>query len=221
MKNISINLIQHKKYPKLKTSHILLGNGTENCSITKGRILNKSSVRKFEEIGSVVGINIFSPSHKFVGYSSPGIDNNLENIKTFVTEKINELREMKRYKDDEISAIIYGGLAYDSKNPYSMATCDIVDTFEAACEAENVKPVIISGKYKENKEDFNSYIGENQIIFWGDLIDKVKLSSKNSPKEMIERLEKIFEYVKIPEFNIVKLIEDFTGKTKHLAEIQK
>ena len=97
----------------------------------------------------------------------------------------------------------------------------MVDTFEAACEAEGVKPTIITGRNSEDLGDFSAYVGEEQLTLWGDLINKIDLTKKASEKQIIKFLERLFEYVKIPENTAVKIIDDYNGTTKYLSKLEE
>ena len=153
--------------------------------------------------------------------SSPEVDTNDKLSKDYFARQINEVREASRCKDEEVSGVIYGGLAYDINNPLSENSCNMVDTFEAACQAEGVKPTIITGRNSADLGNFSAYIGEEQLTLWGDLINKIDLTKKASEKQIIKFLERLFEYVKIPENTAVKIIDDYNGTTKYLSKLEE
>ena len=221
MNKFTINLAQ-KKYPLLRNGNVLFGNGlVDSFSINNGRIFQNSTVKKIENIMPSLGVVFSTPTHKFIGCSSPEINSNCNLFRDTFMRTINDIRETSKCKDEEVSAIIYGGLAYDSKEPLSEISCRMVDTFEEACEAEGVKPTIITGRNSEDLGDFSAYVGEEQLTLWGDLINKIDLTKKASEKQIIKFLERLFEYVKIPENTAVKIIEDYNGTTKYLSKLEE
>lgn len=220
MNKFTINLAQ-KKYPNLKNKGILFGNGEmDKFSVNNGRIFVNKTIKRVENMMPALGVVFSTPTHKYVACSSPYVDSNSLSKDCF-TKAIDEVRKASKCKDEEVSGVIYGGLAYDSKDPYSEISCRMVDTFEEACEAEGVKPTIITGRNSEDLGDFSAYVGEEQLTLWGDLINKIDLTKKASEKQIVKILEKLFEYVKIPENTAVKVLEDYNGTTKYLSKLEE
>lgn len=221
MTNFTINLAQ-KKYPILRNNNIFFGDGlVDSFSAQNGRVFINKTVKKIENVAPALGIVFSTPTHKFITCSSPEVDTNDKLSKDYFARQINEVREASGCKDEEVSGVIYGGLAYDINNPLSENSCNMVDTFEAACQAEGVKPTIITGRNSADLGNFSAYIGEEQLTLWGDLINKIDLTKKASEKQIIKFLERLFEYVKIPENTAVKIIDDYNGTTKYLSKLEE
>ena len=219
MSQFTINLAPKKIYPLLKNNKIFYGNGSVDLfSFNNGRFFNNTTTKKIENIGNTLAIGFSTPTHKFIACSSPDVDYNYQHSRDFFAKKINELREQSRHND--VDGIVYGGMAYDIGDPLSEISCGIVDSFEAACKAEGIEPTIISGRYNAKLGDFNSYIGEEQLVFWGDLVDKIDLTKDASRKQIIKALEKLFEYVKVSENIAIKIIDEFSSSAKRLDRKQ-
>ena len=220
MTKFTINLAQ-KKYPALKNTGILLGNGElANFTVNNGRVFVNKTIKRVENMMPSLGIVFSTPTHKYIACSSPYCDKDSILTKDCFTKAIDDVRKASKCKDEEVSGVIYGGLAYDSSDPLSEISCRMVDTFEEACKAEGVKPTIITGRNSEDFGDFSAYVGDEQLTLWGDLINKIDLTKKASEKQIIKILNKLFEYVNIPENTAIKIIDEYNGGTKHLSKLE-
>ena len=220
MLSTTINFLPNRVYPTLASSGYEVGNSLgHNLSVKYGATNINSTARAIKGLGPCVGLTIFTPKHKFNAHSAPEFDTNSNSIIDFIAEKINEIRTKSNCKDDEVSAIIYGGIAYDQNNPLSEASCSIVDTLERSCEVEGVEPAIITGQYSDGlKTRIDSHIGSRQITLWGKWIDKMQSSINASQSEIRKRLEEIFEYVKIPQNYRLNVLDDVPSAAKHLVK---
>lgn len=84
-------------------------------------------------------------------------------VKEYISKKIDSIRG-KQEEEEDISAVIYGGIAYDGSNPLSESSCQLVDAIEEGCRLEGVEPTIITGQFSNGLNTrIDSYIGKNQI----------------------------------------------------------
>ena len=208
---ITINSIPQKIYPKVKDLSNTYNNNMESSSIRHGMIYNKKNAKEINNLSSSIGFVILTPINNFISKSSPIFDTNLKMVKDFVMKKIHEIRKLSEFSDEDIRPIIFGGLASDSENPLANKSCELVNTLEEACLLENVPPVIITGQYA-NAPDMtvNSNIGNSRITLWGKTIDQLQTSRRTTHEEMIEELENIMEYVKIPDNTDLRSVEDLS-----------
>ena len=63
-------------------------------------------------------------------------------ITEFISEKIDSIRGKK---EQDVSAVIYRGIAYNGSNPLSESSCQLVDAIEEGCRLEGIEPTIITG----------------------------------------------------------------------------
>lgn len=219
MPQITINLLPKIEYPIniMKREGIEVGSSLgHNLSVRHGDKVSNSCPKVVNGLGPCVGVAIIGSKDKFVAHSAPEIDIKY-NVVEFITKKINEIRE--KSKSDDVSTVIYGGIAYNGENPLSEDSCALVDKFEEACLSEGVEPTIITGQYSDGlKTRLNSYIGNKQMTLWSDLFNGVNLGTKASKEEVVKTLEKLFEYVKVPEQTALKVLEQLPHKTNHLTK---
>lgn len=219
MPQITINLLPKIKYPinMIKREGIEVGSSLGyNLSVRHGDKVSNSSPKVVNGLGPCVGVAIIGSKDKFVAHSAPELDKNY-NVFEFITKKINEIRE--KSKSDDVSTVIYGGIAYNSENPLSEDSCALVDKFEEACLSEGVEPTIITGQYSDGLETrINSYIGNKQITLWSKLIDGIDLGVNAPKEEVIKTLEQLFEYVKVPQQTVLKILEQLPYQTSHLTK---
>ena len=217
---VTLNFLVKKSYPQLKRQGINIGDSLGyNLSVKHALLTVNKSPKKIEDLGPCVGFTLFTPKMKLGAHSAPEIDTDLDFVTNFLTEKINEARIASNCKDEEVSAVIYGGIAYDSKNPLSNASCELVDSIERACQLEGIEPTIITGQYSDGLNTrLNSYLGNKQITMWGKLVDKIKLTQKATQEEIQKALEELFEYVKIGQNIKLKIIENLPSRTEHLLK---
>ena len=208
MAPITINLLPNRIYPKLKAQRLEVGSSLgHDLSMRNGKIVASSVPKMVKGLGPCVGLAIFANKYKFVAHSAPEHDTNMELNSDFISRKINEVRTKGLCKDEDVTAVIYGGTAYDPQNPVSEMSCELVDSIEEGCKLEGVEPTIITGQFGDGLETrIDSYIGQNQITIWGKLIDKIKQTHNASQEEIQKVLSELFEYVKVgrnTEFKIV------------------
>lgn len=219
MSQIKLNFLSGKAYPQLTKKGVEVGSSLgHDLSIKYGKTFSQNTPKMINGLGPCIGIGIFSPTQKFLAHSAPEIDMNLGRIPQFIAESIYKMRESAKCKDDEISAVIYGGIAYDSENPVSHSSCQLVDEIEEGCRLEGIEPTIITGQYSDGLNTrINSYIGKNQITLWGKLIDKIKLGKESPLTEIQKTLENFFEYVKLPNNTKLETINELPAITERLC----
>ena len=221
MSTITINLFPKGAYPisKIKRDAFEVGSTLgHNLSIKYGHSVTNKSPKLVAGLGPCVGLTLFTPSDKFVAHSAPELDEP-SLVSKFLGKKIHEIREKSRCADDEVSAVIYGGIAFDGENPASEMSCALVDKMEEACRVEGVEPTIITGQYSNGLTSrLDSYIGNRQITMWSKMFDGVNLSPDATKAEVQKVLEDLFEYVKIPQQTLLKVLENLPYKTNHLSK---
>lgn len=221
MVTTTINFLPNKAYPTLKRKGLEIGNSLGHDLLVRHGSTNKSVVpRAINGLGPCVGLTIFTPKMKFGAHSAPEIDTNYNSITDFISKKIDELRRESRCKDEEVSAVIYGGIASDTDNiTLSSASCNLVDAMEEACNLEGVEPTIITGQFGDGLNTrINSYIGNQQITMWGNLVDKFNLKLNASQNEIKKILDEFFEYVKIPQNTKLEILENLSPRTELLRK---
>ena len=209
--SITINFLKNNVYPGLKKNGLEIGNSLgHDLSVKYGKIITSNNPKFINGLGPCVGIAVFGPKHKFAAHSAPELDKP-NYVEDFISKKINELRIKNKTSEENLSAVIYGGVAYDSKNPISEDSCRLVDAIEKGCELEGLKPTVITGQYGDGLETrINSYI-------WGKLIDKIKSSHNASMDEIQKIMEEFFEYVKLPQNINIKFLEEVPEKVKKIS----
>ena len=220
MAPITFNFLSNKSYPQLKRLGAEVGNSLGyDLSVKYGKIAVNQMPKFVKGLGACVGVALFADKYKFVAHSAPEMDNNPNFISNFISETIDKIRTKGHCKDEDVSAVIYGGIAYDSTNPISEKSCELVDAIEEGCKLEGIEPTIITGQYSNGLNTrIDSYIGQNQIIVWGKLIDKIKATQNVTSQEIVKILEEIFEYVKIAQDTKLKVIKDLSYKTEHMLK---
>lgn len=220
MRTTTINFLPNKVYPSLVDKGYEVGNSLgHDLSIKYGMTNTNHTAKALKGLGPCVGLTIFTPKYKFNAHSAPEIDTDSNSIIKFITEKIHELRIKSQCKDTDVSAVIYGGIAYDPQNPISDASCRLVDALEEGCNLESVKPTIITGQYSDGvKTRINSHIGTKQITIWGKWIDKMQNVVNASQSEIQKTLEELFEYVKIPQDVKLNVLDDIPSAARHLVK---
>jgi hypothetical protein len=217
---ITLNFLLKKSYPQIKKQGVNIGDSLGyNLSVKHAELSTVKYPRKIEDLGPCVGFALYTPQKKLGAHSAPEIDTDLDFVTKCLTKKIHETRKASNCKDEEMSAVIYGGIAYDSKNSLSNASCELVDSIERACQLEGIEPTIITGQFSDGLSTrLNSYLGNKQITIWSRLLDKIKLTHKATQEEVQKALEELFEYVKIGQNTKLKIIEDLPYKTEHLLK---
>ncbi len=221
MVTTTINFLPNKVYPALKRRSLEIGSSLgHDLSITHGATNKHNVPRAINGLGPCVGFTLFTPTVKFGAHSAPELDTNYNSISDFISKKIYELKKETRCEDDEISAVIYGGIANDLDNvQLSTASCNLVDAMEEGCKLESIEPTIISGQFGDGLNTrINSYVGDRQITMYGKLIDKIKLTLHSSQSEIQKVLEELFEYVKIPQNTKLQILENLPAKTEFLRK---
>ena len=205
MSKLTINFLPNKTYPKLRR----VFSDYHGVSIIDGRTVGKKKPLIAKDFPTSVGLSVFTNKFNFIATSDTS---SINDIKRFLPKKLYEMQEENKDKAVDTKAVIYGGIAYDINNPDSEISCKTVDLIEEACVQEGIEPVVITGQYDNNlKATFDTYTGHDQMIFWGNLVDKIKLTKDATQEEIVKTLENLFEYVKIPEDVAVKVIEGLKG----------
>lgn len=218
---ITINILTNKVYPKLERKGLEVGSSLgHDLYVRLGKTVAKASPKTVNGLGPCVGFAIFGTRNKFVAHSAPELEN-FNAVRDFISKKIDEIRMNDNCKPEDMSAVIYGGIAYDDENSLSDESCRLVDTIEEACNLECVEPTIITGQFSDGLNTrIDSYIGDGQITMWGKLFDKIKLNHAATPAEVENTLEQVFEYIKIPSNARVKVVDKLPYKTEHLLDRQ-
>lgn len=218
MLTTTINFLPNKAYPSLLKAGYEVGNSLgHDLSVKYGVTNTNHTARAIKGLGPCVGITIFTPKYKFNAHSAPEADTNPNFIMKFLTKKIDEIRTKSKCKDEDVSAIVYGGIAYDGKNPISEDSCHLVDVLEESCNLEGIEPTIITGQYNDGLNTrINSHIGTKQITMWGKWIDKMQAAVNASQSDIQKTLEELFEYVKIAPNTKLKVLEEVPSSVQHL-----
>lgn len=216
MPTTTINLLQNKAYPQLKRTHTILESGLHN-----GKMYTHPHPGIIKDLTKDIGVAIFGPTAKFVAQVSPDFDADPQLVADTISEKIHEVRKKCKCKDEELSAAIYGGVAYDCFTPFSEESCRLVDAIEEGCKKEDIVPTIISGQIKSDAPiGINTYAGKYYVTMWGKFIDQIKLT-QNATKEQIQSiLENFFEYVKLAPDVEIKPLEKLPPATSHLSKLK-
>ena len=134
MAPITVNFLPNRVYPQLKTTSTEIGNSLgHDLSVKYGKIAVNRMPKFVKGLGPCVGLAIFADKYKFVAHSAPEIDKDSNFLTNFISQKIDELRTKGHCKDENVSAVIYGGIAYDVENPISEKSCELVDAIVKGC----------------------------------------------------------------------------------------
>lgn len=216
MNKISLKFLSNQAAFRIPKQAVEVGSVFgDNLSIKYGRTSANTSPRMINGLGPCVGLGIFTPTKKFLAHSAPEIDIDYDAIANMVAKNIYNIQQDSNCKDEDVSAFIYGGIAYDSANPLSEASCNLVDAIEKGCNLEGVEPTIITGQYGDGtKTRINSYFGPTQITLWSILFDKLGWERNTPLAEIQQVLENFFEYVKLGNNFELKCINGTSNKNK-------
>lgn len=214
---LTINLMQKAVYPNIKRQSLEVGNSLgHDLSVKHGATVVKRMPKLVNGLGPCVGIAIFGLNKKFIAHSAPELDYP-NYARDFLSKKIDEIKMIDKCKEKDISALIYGGIAYDSNNPLSEDSCRLVDAMEEACELEGVSPAILTGQFSDGLDTrLDSYVGQNQVTIWGKLINQIKSNQNATQVEIQKLLEEFFEYVKIPDNVEINIFEGLSKRIQNL-----
>lgn len=201
----TIKFMPNKTWPILKDKSLVVGNSLgHDLSIRYGKLGSRDAAKMILGLGPCLGIAISSPKQNFVAHSAPEIDTDMNFVSRFLAETIDKMRYNSKCKDEEISAVIYGG---DERS------WDLVNTIADTFESENIEPTIIAGqKGDSTKNRIDSYIHNNHITMWGKLIDKIKLTKDATQEQIAKILDEMFNCVEIPESTELKIIDKLPNK---------
>ena len=201
----TIKFMPNKTWPILKDKSLVVGSSLgHNLSIRYGKLGSRDAAKMILGLGPCLGIAISSPKQNFVAHSAPEIDTDMNFVSRFLAETIDKMRYNSKCKDEEISAVIYGG---DERS------WDLVNTIADTFESENIEPTIIAGQKEDStKNRIDSYIHNNHITMWGKLIDKIKLTKDATQEQIAKILDEMFNCVEIPESTELKIIDKLPNK---------
>lgn len=197
--NFTVRLCRNNVVPTLKTQNRTCFDKLEQkLTVRQGETLSFNTRKRIETTNpATIGFVIINQYKNFISKSDPRIENNYKLLENFVSQKINELRQIKNNSDTDFLPVIYGGIASDSERPFAQESCRIVDHLEEACRIEGIEPLIISGQYDNvNETPINSYIHDKGISLWGNAIDQI--FSNKSNNNIFNNIKNLFEYVNIP-----------------------
>ena len=166
--------ISRQAYPKLKREGVEIAKVTGYEMQKKVKPVVNKSPRTVRNLKTEIGFIVISPIMKFTACLVPTFKDNTELIKENIKKMIDYIRKESKCKDEEMNAVIYGGIAYDSSEPISEKCYCLVDTLEEACEDESITPTIITGLFNNKNAELNSYVREKNVTFWGDLFNERK-----------------------------------------------
>ena len=207
MTSPTIKILPNKTWPMLKEKSRIIGNSLgHDLSIKYGKLGSKATPKMVMGLGPCLGIMINSPTQNFVAHSAPEIDTNMNFVSKFLAETIDKMRYNSKCKDEEISAVIYGG---DERS------WDLINTIADTFESENIEPTIIAGQKNDSTRNrIDSYIKNDQITMFGKLFDKIKLTQEATKEQIAKFLDELFNCVEIPENTVLKVIKDLPNKVE-------
>ena len=197
MENASIKILIDNK-PTLKYEGFdLTSKIGDNCDLAHGRFYTRKNAKILNSNDTNINLTIFSEDRKFIASCDPLCYTNLDKIKNDTSKIIEKLRKEGKNRYSDVNAILYGGIAFDNSLE-ALNGCSLISAFEDTFEKEGINTSIITGKYKTNsKELLNNYVGNNKIVLWGDIFNKIGLTLESTSEQILKSLDKIFEYVKI------------------------
>ncbi len=147
MPQITINF-SHTAYPDLKRKFTEVSRtlGHEVARTTKP--LKNEMPKTMRGIKEDVGFTVITPLLRLTACLRPTLRDNSEQIKQQIMKLINDIRKESHCSDEDVNAVIFGGVACDSSDKISESSCRLVDTLEEACNCEGIEPTIITGQYK-------------------------------------------------------------------------
>lgn len=203
----TIRFLPNKTWPILKEKRLIIGNSLgHDLSVRYGKLGSNNMAKMVMGLGPCLGIAITSPKQDFIAHSAPEIDTDMNFVSRFLAETIDKMRYNSKCKDEEISAVIYGG---DNRS------WDLINTIADTFESENIEPTIIAGqKLDSTKNRIDSYIHNNNITMWGKLVDKIKLTKDATQEQIAKILDELFNCVELPEGTKLKMMDELPNKVE-------
>ena len=131
---------------------------------------------------------------KFEAHSAPEIEP-IQNVADNISKIIENLRGRLRNSFDEVHAFITGGIQYDSHNPVSQQSMDLLEEMYEALAKEGVPTTVIAAQKSDGlKTRLNSVSFKDNIFVYGKPIDNI-INSKIQPLE--DRLGEEFDFIEL------------------------
>ena len=202
----TIKFLPNKVWPTLKPSLIVGNSLGHDLSIRYGKLSRRDAAKMVLGLGPCVGLAISTPKDHFVSHSAPEIDTDMNFVTRFLQDTVGKMRYNSNCKDEEISAVIYGG---DDRS------WDLVNTMADVFESENIESTIIAGQKGDSiNTRIDSYIREGHVTLWGKLIDKINLTKNATQEQIVKILEELFNCVEIPKNTDLRIIDKLPNKVE-------
>ena len=184
-------IVSTKQFLPTTKNAMIIGNSLgHDLTISKsGKYHNVNTKTLIEGLGPCVGLTMWTGKNKFNAHSAP----ELEPINT-VGEKISVVIETLRGKlknsFDEVHAFITGGVAYDSQNPVSRQSMDLISEMYETLFKEGVPNVVIAGQKSDGiKTRLDTVAFGDNIFLTGKPIDSIVKSEKSLEDEIEEQFD--------------------------------
>lgn len=223
MQKLTVNFLPNKLYPEIKNIYREVGNSLgHDLSIKNGKNSCTNVGRTIKGLGPCVGLAVITPKQNFYAHCAPEIDIDPQSVSNYLSRVVYNIKNENKLKDEDVAALVYGGIAYDEDNNLSSDSIALVDGIVDGLKAESVEPAIITGQFSDGLSDrIDSYMRKDHVTVWGKLIDKMGLTPNASQAQIQKVLEEFFEYVNIPQNTILKVIHDVPNRIKAISEQKK
>ena len=169
---------------------------------------------KTENINSCTAGVLSNGKNHFMFHVAPELQP-VSTIKKEIEKQVNILRETC----DNVKAFICGGLELNNKDSESVASFNLYNTIADALEDLGVNFTMMCGKKKGSPME-NMYAVGNTITVWSNTFKKLFPNGAKdlNQEEILEILEKHYQFVEKNEEHVFNVLEDFTPKVQHLVK---
>ena len=169
---------------------------------------------KSENINSCTAGVLSNGKNHFMFHAAPELQP-VSTIKKEIEKQVNILRETC----DNVKAFICGGLELNKKVSESVASFNLYNTIADALDDLGVNFTMMCGKKKGSPME-NMYAVGNTITVWSNTFKKLFPNGAKdlNQEEILEILEKHYQFVEKNEEHVFNVLEDFTPKVQHLVK---
>ncbi len=194
MNNINIVLAAEKVIPTAKNA-VVIGNSLgHDLTLNHGQYHHLNTKTLVEGVGPCARLMMWAGKHKFDAHTAPELEP-LEGVRQQISTVVENLRSKIKNSFDEVHAFITGGIEYNSQNPVSKQSLDLIEEMYEAMQKEGVPTTVIACQRGDGlKTRLNSLSYQENIFVTGKPIDNV-INSKNSSLE--DTLNEYFDFVEI------------------------
>lgn len=190
-------------YPEVKHRKVI--GALHDYTINKGKIVTKNHGTLTENINTCVGGVLNAGNRNFMFHVAPEMQP-LNPIKRELAKQVEILRETC----GSVKGLICGGLELNSKDNESVQSFNLYNTIADVLDELGVQFTMLCGKEKGAPLENIYAINENTTL-WGDAFKNLFNKNTDSKEEIIDVLENHYQFVEIPDAEIVKVTDTFAS----------